>query len=137
MFLRVWCRSTARWLKIGFLLPVFSPAFLCGRKNWRPLAKFADQSCSVVSRASKFMCLLRLFAAIEFLLCFLIFISNPLRLRAFVVQKSVSICVHLWLIFCFPPRFGLFLKINAPQTPRVYWLKSQFDRLCCPATCIF
>ena len=70
------------------------------------------------------------------------FLAFPLFALIFVpwflrCSKSVSICAHLWLKSAFSPRFGLFLKINACQTPRVYWRKSQFVCLCCPATCIF
>jgi hypothetical protein len=50
-----------------------------------------------------------------------------------VVPYSVVSCT----VFRFQPPTWPVLKINAPQTPRVYWRKPQFDRLCCPATCNF
>ena len=51
--------------------------------------------------------------------------------------RFVKFLLSAFKISVFTPPFALFLKINAPQTPRVYWRKPQFDRLCCPATCNF
>ena len=64
------------------------------------------------------------------------FVSSRLRCSKIRVHLCSSV-VKLSKFAVFSPRFGLFLKINGPQTPRLYWRKPQFDRLCCPATCIF
>ena len=64
------------------------------------------------------------------------FVSSRLRCSKIRVHLCSSV-VKLSKFAVFRPRIGLFLKINAPQTPRVYWRKSQFVRLCCPATCNF